>query len=76
MPAGSVTGIPSTSMEMFAGAPSNDYRYSHWMIKFPSSQDVKDIGAIEYAYSLMARAAGVEMKETYLFRTKKGRYFN
>ena len=49
--------------------------YSHWMIKFPSSQDAREIGAIEYAYSLMARAAGVEMPETYLFRTKKSRYF-
>jgi serine/threonine-protein kinase HipA len=49
--------------------------YSHWMIKFPSSQDVREIGAIEYAYSLMAREAGVEMPETYLFQTKKSRYF-
>jgi serine/threonine-protein kinase HipA len=49
--------------------------YSHWMIKFPSSQDARDMGAIEYAYSLMAREAGVEMPETHLFRTKKSKYF-
>lgn len=49
--------------------------YSHWMIKFPSSQDAQDIGAIEYAYSLMAKDAGVEMPETHLFRTKKNRHF-
>jgi serine/threonine-protein kinase HipA len=49
--------------------------YSHWMIKFPSSQDAQDIGAIEYAYSLMARDAGVEMPETHLFRTRRNRYF-
>ena len=49
--------------------------FAHWMIKFPSSQDARDAGAIEYAYSLMAKAAGVEMPETYLFRTKKNRYF-
>lgn len=49
--------------------------YSHWMIKFPSSQDAKDIGAIEYAYSLMAREAGIVMPETHLFRTKRSRYF-
>lgn len=30
---------------------------------------------MEYAYSLMARAAGVEMQETHLFRTKKNKYF-
>jgi len=49
--------------------------YEHWMIKFASSQDPRDIGAIEYAYSLMAREAGVEMPETHLFRTKKRGYF-
>jgi serine/threonine-protein kinase HipA len=49
--------------------------YEHWMIKFASSQDPRDIGAIEYAYSLMARAAGVEMPKTHLFRTKKNAYF-
>lgn len=49
--------------------------YTHWMIKFPSSQDGRDAGAIEYAYSLMAKAAGVELPETHLFRTRRSRYF-
>lgn len=49
--------------------------FAHWMIKFPSSQDAKDVGAIEYAYSLMAKDAGVEMPETHVFRTKKSKYF-
>ena len=49
--------------------------FAHWMIKFASSQDPRDIGAIEYAYSLMARDAGVEMPETHLFRTRKSGYF-
>jgi serine/threonine-protein kinase HipA len=49
--------------------------FAHWMIKFPSSQDARDVGALEYAYSLMAKAAGVEMPETHLFRTKRGKYF-
>lgn len=49
--------------------------YAHWMIKFANSQDPRDAGAIEYAYSLMARDAGVAMPETHLFRTKKGGYF-
>ena len=49
--------------------------FEHWMIKFPSSQDVRDVGAIEYAYSLMAKDAGVEMPETHLFRTKRNKYF-
>lgn len=49
--------------------------YEHWMIKFANSQDPRDIGAIEYAYSLMARDAGIDMPETHLFRTKKRGYF-
>ena len=49
--------------------------FEHWMIKFPSSQDPRDVGAIEYAYSLMASHAGVVTPETHLFRTKKARYF-
>lgn len=40
-----------------------------WIIKFASSQDRKNIGAIEYAYSLMAQKAGVDMPETYLFES-------
>lgn len=49
--------------------------YSHWMIKFPSTLDSNDIGAIEYAYSEMARAAGVDIPETHLFGAKKKKYF-
>jgi len=49
--------------------------FQHWMIKFPSSQDARDIGPIEYAYSRMARDAGVDMPETHLFHTKKRGYF-
>jgi serine/threonine-protein kinase HipA len=49
--------------------------FAHWMIKFPSSQDTRDVGAVEYAYSLMAKDAGVEMAETHLFCSKQNKYF-
>lgn len=49
--------------------------FEHWMIKFASSPDPRDIGAIEYAYSLMARDAGVAMPESHLFQTRKRSYF-
>ena len=49
--------------------------FEHWMIKFPSSQDARDIGPIEYAYSLMARDAGMDVPDTHLFRAKKRGYF-
>ena len=49
--------------------------FEHWMIKFASSQDPRDVGPIEYAYSLMAKEAGVDVPETHLFRTRKRGYF-
>ena len=49
--------------------------FSHWMVKFASSMDSKEIGAIEYAYSLMAREAGLDMPKTALLEGKYRRYF-
>ena len=46
--------------------------YSHWLVKFASSNDAKDAGAVEYAYSLMAKAAGIEFMPTHLFPAKDG----
>ena len=41
-----------------------------WIIKFPSSQDPKNIGEQEYKYSLCAKACGIKMSETRLFESK------
>jgi len=49
--------------------------FSHWMVKFASSVDSKEIGAVEYAYSLMAKEAGLIVPRTALLEGKKGRYF-
>lgn len=38
-----------------------------WIIKFAASLDARDTGPIEYAYSLMAKEAGLNMPETHLF---------
>lgn len=38
-----------------------------WLIKFSSAQDPKDIGPIEYAYHLMAQAAGLNLSPAKLF---------
>lgn len=44
--------------------------YEPWIIKFQSSLDNKNIGTQEYVYSVMAKDAGIEMPETYLFPSK------
>ena len=41
-----------------------------WIIKFPSSQDSKNIGEQEYKYSLVAKECGIKMTETRLFESK------
>ena len=41
-----------------------------WIIKFPSSQDPKNIGEQEYRYSLVAKNCGIKMSETRLFESK------
>lgn len=43
-----------------------------WIIKFPSSEDIKSIGVQEYRYSLCARECGITMEETKLFSSNAG----
>jgi serine/threonine-protein kinase HipA len=48
--------------------------YEHWLIKFRREDEHRDSGAIEQAYALMAKRAGVEISESQLFQveTAKG----
>jgi serine/threonine-protein kinase HipA len=49
--------------------------YEPWMVKFKSNNDPEEVGSEEYAYSLMASAAGVEMSPSRLLKTRKESYF-
>jgi len=49
--------------------------FSHYMVKFASSSDSREIGAIEYAYGLMAKEAGLDMPKIALLKGKKRSYF-
>ncbi len=53
--------------------------FEHWIIKFSARKDARHAGPVEYAYSLMARAAGIEMPVTRLLKAEHGqdtrRYF-
>ena len=42
-----------------------------WIIKFPSSDDSRDIGKQEYDYALCAKACGIDMEEVRLFPSNK-----
>lgn len=55
--------------------------FEHWLIKFDGVDshrevgDAKGYGAVEYAYSLMAGAAGINMAETRLLADGERRHF-
>lgn len=44
--------------------------YAHWLVKFRALNEPLDTGAIEQAYALMARAAGVDMAYTHLLEVQ------
>jgi serine/threonine-protein kinase HipA len=50
------------------GADALAKGFSHWIIKFGSATDPADAGPMEFAYSLMARDAGLSMPPTHLFQ--------
>lgn len=43
-----------------------------WIIKFSNLTDPKDSGALEYAVSLLAKSAGIDIPETHLFESSTG----
>ena len=47
-----------------------DFKNEPWIIKFRSTMDPKNIGEMEYDYSLSAKQCGIEMSETRLFEKK------
>lgn len=67
-----MVGVSPNKEQLVHGQQELPDKYDHWMIKFGSRGDPSDIGAIEFAYSLMARNAGLEIMPTHLFATKNG----
>ncbi len=49
--------------------------YTHYMLKFASELDSKEVGLVEYAYGRMAKVAGLEMPKTALLHGKHRSYF-
>lgn len=59
--------------ELLSGEDDLPGSIEHWLIKFPAREDEASAGPIEYAYSRMAQAAGIEMPPTRLFEANQGR---
>ena len=65
-----ITAQVSDDFKIIRSGRSYQKGFSPWIIKFSSDTDERNLGALEYIYSLMAKKAGVEMPETYLFPSK------
>jgi len=65
-------GYNPISNELMHGYNALPKGFEHWIIKFPGSQDPKDIANIEYAYYKMALAANIEMSECKLLESSTG----
>lgn len=61
--------------EAVHGAQPPEEGYTALLVKFAGAGDPSDIAAIEYAYSRMADAAGVEMAPCRLLESKSGQTF-
>ena len=48
---------------MISGENDLPAPFEHWIVKFNSERDGFDSGAVEYAYSIMARKAGLDIPE-------------
>jgi len=70
-----LVGFNPGSDRLISGENDLPDGYDHWMVKFPGQADFVGVGALEYAYSLMARGAGIEMPPTRLFETSEGGRF-
>ncbi|MFA5264434.1 MAG: type II toxin-antitoxin system HipA family toxin [Opitutaceae bacterium] len=65
---------PSTG-EMASDPSSSAEGFEHWLVKFRAKEDPADAGAIEAAYAVLARTAGIDIPCTRIFTTSSGRYF-
>lgn len=57
------------------GADEAPEGYDHYLVKFPGHGDPQDIAAIEMAYAMMAKEAGVIMPETKLLEGGDGKFY-
>ena len=70
-----LVGLNGDTTEMVSGEVDLPEGFEHWLVKFYAETDAVDEGKIEYAYSAMARAAGIHMEETLLFTGNEGESF-
>lgn len=68
-------GVNPDKSEIVHGVRDLPETFTHWIVKFATTRDGRDSGAIEYVYAQLAKSAGVEMAKTHLFPSKTGAGF-
>lgn len=64
-----LVGYNPTTNEIISGENDLPHGFEHWIVKFSAREDKIDAGTTEYAYSMMAVAAGIDMPTVRLFET-------
>ena len=62
-----VINLQKNKKEVIHGMCKLTKDYDPWIVKFLSSSDLDDAGAVEYVYALMAKEAGLDVPEVHLF---------
>ncbi len=70
-----LTGYNAKTGEVIAGELDIPQGFEHWLVKFVAREDRAESGLVEYAYSKMAAAAGLQVPPTRLFETVEGDAF-
>ena len=67
-----LVGYNRASEDIISGENDLPEGFEHWIVKFSAREDATDAGPVEYAYSLMAKCAGIDIPETHLFESGQG----
>lgn len=70
-----LVGYNPQDQTLVAGDDDLSPGFEPWIVKFSAREEARDAGPVEYAYALMAAAAGLEMPSARLFRTRQGDAF-
>lgn len=70
-----LVGFNPVTGKIISGEDNLPEGFEHWIVKFNAKNDTFASGAIEYAYSLMAADAGIDIPTTRLFETSEGDRF-
>lgn len=70
-----LVGLDAEGGRMIAGEEDLPQGFAHWIVKLAARANAPDAGPLEYAYGLMAAAAGIDLPERRLIETVEGDRF-